>query len=363
MATMPSQAKSFELFLGCRGFDAREHENSGSFAVLLLQTEEAGQFKEISRTETVCNSSAFQYCTSFELCLAEHNADQACIRFDFYYRKTEESERLRDHQLFGKATIPIDNVLSSDGNHLAVQISHPTEAQKVGVAMISAEEIDVSNPENETEIQFDVSAAVLRKKDWNKTFLGQRYELCRAHKHDDCDGHTVWLPICRSNRISKQRNSNTEVEFSSVALRYRHVCNGDDERRMKLSMYASSGPKKCSGEMFLGFVDFTFRDICELDPTEEVLQLEGSNAADSELGTASILRAEPTDFGSHFALKINYASTLKYSSAVDVEKRPPKKKVKGMARRLSLNIRDRSSSKKDNALSPASTLFTNSFID
>lgn len=352
-------SKSLELFLGCSGLAVDETEDSNTFAVLLLKTEEAGPFNEISRTETLPNATAPQFCTSFEICLAEASIDEACIRFDFYHRKTEESERVADHQLFGKVTVPLSSLLSAEGNHLATQISHPTEAKKVGVATISAEEIDVSNPEIGTEIQFDVSAAVLRKKDWNKTIIAQRYELSRAHKHDDCDEHTVWLPICRSNRITKQRHCNTEIDFSSVALKYRHVCNGDDERRMRLSMF-TSGTKKGSGERYIGFVDFTFRDICELDPTIESLQLEGSNEDDAELGRVSILRAEPTDFGSHFALKINHESTSKYNSSSNVESRPPKK-TKGMSRRIS-SIR--SMSKKSKTLaSPATTLFTNSFIE
>lgn len=339
-----------------------------SFAVILLRAEEDGGFKEVSRTETICNSASPQFCTSSEIDFPETSIEHSAVRLDLYERKTEDSERLRDHRLLGKVLIPIDTILTAHGNHLTTQISHPSESKKVGVLTLSAEEVDASNPENETEIQLDLSAAVLRKRDWNRTILGQRYELSRAHQHDDMDGHTVWLPIYKSNRISKQRDSNSILEFSSACLKFRHACNGDDERRMRIAVYgAPVGTKKVAPEMFIGLAEFTLRDLCEMDPTEEVLPLERETAEVTNLGNLSLLLAQPTDFGSHFSLQLNYESTSKYTSAVCHEKRPPKLKARALVKRLSMHARDKPNTvrlvEKEEVYSPASTLFANTFSE
>lgn len=362
MPSGSSSLKAFELFVGCRGLPQTGSGSPNTFAVLYVQPEEVGRFNEISRTETICNSTAPQYCTSFELNLVENGIDEASVRIDVYERMTEESERLQDHKLLGNATIPINSIMMSEGRHLAAQIGHPSEQMEVGAVTLSVEDINLNNPEIATEIQLDVSAAVLRKKDWNKSTLGQRYEIHRAHQHDDSDGRTVWLPVWRSNRIAKQRDSRDVVEFSSVALGYRHACNGDDERRLRLTVYASSPISKKSSELITRFVDFTIRDLCELDPTEDVLPLEGCNAGVCELGHVAILRAEPTDFGSHFSLQVNHESNSKFTSALGHKLRPKKRK-KEIAKRISMVMRDRSSTSnfEVDPTSPASTLFANSF--
>lgn len=362
---MSKASRRLELFIGCSALLGCCDSTLTSFAVIFLRIEEGGDFREVSRTETVCNSASPQFCSSSEIDFPENSIEHSNVRIDLYERKTVESERLRDHNFIGKVTIPVDTILTSHGNHLTTQISHPSESKKVGVLTLSAEEVDTSNPENETEIQLDVSAALLRKKDWNRTILGQRYELSRAHKHDDIDGHTVWLPVYKSDRMSKQRDSNAILEFSSACLKYRHVCNGDDERRMRIAVYAAPcGTKKTAPELFIGLVEFTLRDLCEIDPTEEVLQLERETAEVNDIGNMSILKAEPTDFGSHFSLQLNYESTSKYASAVCHDKRPPKVKAKALAKRLSMHREKPSSEravKTEAVYSPASTLFVNTF--
>ncbi|KAI0563746.1 hypothetical protein FGB62_34g017 [Gracilaria domingensis] len=228
-----------------------------------------------------------------------------------------------------KATLSLPDLLMAPGNHLTTQLSHPSLEKKVGVLTVSAEVVAGTNAENHSDVRFDLSACVLRRKDWNKSLLHQRYELKRAHKHDDMEGHTVWLPIHRSDRIGKQRDSNTTIEFSTANVKYRHLCNGDDERRLKIFLYATSPTcKRNANEVLLGCVTFSLRDICELDPTEEVLPLEGIGDGSEDTGHVAILKAEPTDYGSHFSLHVNYESTGKYTIAGSQDKRKPVKKIK-----------------------------------
>lgn len=369
MSSYVGACRRLELFLGCRSLTDCKENSTASFAVLFLRTDEYADFKEIARTETVCNTVSPQFCTSSEIDFLERSIEHAAIRVDIYRRKTEQSEKLRDHVLLGKVYIPIDTILTSQGNHVTTQLSHPVESKKIGVLTISAEEVDTSNPENDSEIQLDISAAVLRKRDWNRSILGQRYELSRAHKHDDTDGHTVWLPTYRSNRISKQRDSNAVLEFSSATLKHRHLCNGDDERRMRLAVYAAPclGIKKAMSEIFIGMVEFTLRDLCEIDPTKEVLQIDRETAELQDLGNMAIVHAQPTDFGSYFSLRLDYKNTGKYTSAGCPEKNMSKVKAKAIAKRLSIHHRDKFQPsrhlKKESSVSPASALFANTFSE
>lgn len=349
-----------EIFVGCRAlYGEAERDGINSFAVLWVKQADSVDFQELARTETICNSAAPQYCTSFELSYRDELASTTMLRVDIYGRKTEDTERLSDHEHFAKATMSLRDVLSSTGHHRVTQLSHPSREEKMGILTVSAEKIDVTNGENNSDVHLDVAATILRKRDWNKTILCQRYEIQRSHAHDDCDGHTVWLPIYRSDRISKQRKSSTSIEFSGAFIKYRHLCNGDEERRIRLLVYIKpEAGKKTYSEALLGTCEFSIRDICELDPTEEVLQLErASNVEIEEIGSVAILKAEPTDFGSHFSLRINHEGTDKYSSGSE-ERKPSISRKKFM---LALSTRDKQVNSKKSLVSDLDALFSNSF--
>ncbi|PXF42059.1 hypothetical protein BWQ96_08227 [Gracilariopsis chorda] len=338
--------KLIELFLSCDTLAHLTEKPLRTFAVLFKKDGHDRDFTELGRTETVCQSDSPHYCTSFEVPYNQRAADETILRVEIYQRKTEQTERLKDHDFFAKATISMPDVLMAPGNHLTTQLSHPSLEKKVGVLTLSAEQVDADRAENNSDVLIDMSACVLRRRDWNKTILCQRYELHRAHNHEDMEGHTVWLPIHKSDRIGKQRDSNTTIEFSTVSVKYRHLCNGDDERRMRISMYSTpqSNKRPCT-EALIGLAIFTLRDICELDPTEEVLQLERIGDDCEELGHVSIVKAEPTDYGSHFSLHVNYENTSRYCIAGSEEKRKQVKKMKkrlSITKRLSLSSKDKS---------------------
>lgn len=342
-----------ELFIACKGLSGIRDNYPNSFAVLSYRRVDRSKFKEIGRTETIFNSTCPHYCTSFEVDYSKESMDLALLRIEFYERQTEESERLHDHQLLGNATVAVEDILLAENTHYMAQMSRPVEFKQMGIVVLYAEDVDTTNAENDSEIQLDVSATVIRKRDWSKCVLGQRYELNRAHKHNNSDGQTVWLPICKSDRISKQRDSYDIVDFSSMALKYRHVCNGDDRRPMKISVYAAQNGgtgKKGGGEFFVGMVEFTLRDICEIDPTREVLPLEGGESGVEDLGVMTILKAEPTDFGSLFSVRLNYESTDKYTSAVCAnESKLLMRRSRLACRQLLLGFREMSGNYKSSA--------------
>lgn len=365
----PSPHKSrrrLELFIVSKHLQGTCDNPPDSFAVLSHQQPEGASFLENGRTETIFKSACPAYCTSFELDYSTQTVHSTLLRIDFYERQTEQSERLHDHQFLGNATLTVEDLLLAEKNHYKAQILRPPGLKQAALIMLYAEDVDTNNVENSSEIQFDVSAAIIRKRDWSKCLLGQRYELSRAHNHADSNGQTVWLPICKSDRISKQRDSNETVEFLGMSLKYRHVCNGDEQRRMRLSVYAAQNGgmgKKGVAEFFIGTVEFTLRDICEIDPTREVLPLENGESGMEDLGVMTILKAEPTDFGSLFSVHLNYETTEKYTSAVSKSgRRLLMRRSKLACRRLPLNFREKSgnselSSKLDDLTSTTNTLF------
>lgn len=368
----PSYNRRIEIFIGCRSLDGYEETSRDFFAVINRRDKKSDEFEEVGRTETIYHCDSPQFCTSFELSYEESLAASTSVRVDVYQRRTLDTERLKDHAHLGKVTTTIHDIMAAAGYQVTTQLSHPVEEKKVGIITLCAESIDVDNPENDSDVQLDITAVILRKKDMKKTIYGQRYELRRAHINEDCEGHTVWLPVYKSDRISKQRDSNSKIEFSSTSIRYRHLCNGDEERRIRITMYAvPQTSKKTSSEICLGNAEFTLRDLCELDPTSEVLQLERVTTGEvEEIGHLSIMKAEPTDFGSHFALQVNYDDTERYTAASVGEKRGhvtaktirKKLSIQSLPRRLSMNGRSSSTnSKKTLVVSSVDGLFSNSF--
>lgn len=100
----------------------------------------------------------------------------------------------------------------------------------------------------------------------------------------------------------------------------------DEARRIRLVLYAGNSTSA------IGHVDVTLRDLCEIDPSQEAFQIETTYHND-EVGSLSLLRAEPTDVGSFFILKINHASSAKYIANNDDGKR--KSQAKAIKRVLS----------------------------
>lgn len=325
-----SSEKYLEFFIGCRSLGISSSKDIGTFVVVSTRDDDEREYKELGRTETVCSANTTQYCTSFLIQYAVESIPSFIVRFDIYARRSETTERLSDQEHLGKATVPLNNILLAPGNHYTGQIAGLTKGAKKGVLTISAEEVDMSNPEMNSTIELDMRAVVLRKRDWQHTIIPQRYELRRAHRHDDVEGEPVWLPIHRSDRISKQRDSNLYVDFTRASFSHRHMCNGDDERQLRV-VVSSGSAKRSSPDGDIGYVDLTLRDICEIDPTEEVFEIERDDMS-QDLGHIKVLKADPTDYGSHFALLLNYTSCDRYTTPSGIadgakaHKKPAKRK-------------------------------------
>lgn len=310
-----------ECFLSCAGLGSTDtHRKDGlrPFAVLYMKHTEDDVFSEIARTETRPNTTSPSFCSSVELrCRAEDVATTS-LRVEIYHRVREGEESLEINELFGLAIFPLKSVRDADGMHFLSSLSHPAkERERVGIVQIKAEHMCVSTTASEL-VEIDLMAVGLRRREWSQAskIVPQSYEILRAHAYDDADGQVVWLPIYRSDRVSTYSKKTEHVDFSRATLTNRHLCNGDEERRIRIVLLAGAPDKKTGGRPYdMGFVDITLRDLCEVDPTEEVFEIENAPESDeTEAGSMSLLTAQPTDVGSHFILQVNHASCKKYVS-------------------------------------------------
>lgn len=311
-----------ECFMGCASLgstDLPKKEAFCPFAVVYIQQEATDNFTEIARTETCSFTSSPFWCTSFEVECKAQEIGIARLQIEIYHRVQDGVESLCDNELLGRAVVPVQQVTEAPGMHFLAPLSHPTrEREKVGILQLHAEH--VSQSPNTTElVELDVLAAVLRRRDWANAskLVPQSFEILRAHEHDDNDGYVVWVPVHRSDRNAKHDKSSEYLEFSRATLTNRHLCNGDEERRIRIALQAGSVDKKTGRPFDMGFADITLRDLCEVDPTEEVFEIERADDGGDDqrnVGSLTLQVAQPTEVGSHFVLQINHASCSKYIS-------------------------------------------------
>lgn len=313
-------ARNFELFVSCSALGNTDQptrkDHISPFCVLYVQRPSLAGFSELGRTETLCTNSSPSWTTSFELEFAlgeERKAyafSQIFVRADIYHQVLPEVGNLKDNELFGRATFSVQNLCDAPGRHFLTPLSHPTkERERVGILEIRTESLS-AEPSRKELIEFDVATSILRKRGLpNKHVVAQSFEVFRAHANEDAAGAVSWLPIYRSDRLSKQNKAAPVMEFSRITVTNRHLCNGDESRRLRFVLHAGSGEKRPTSDM--GYVDVTLRDLCEIDPTEEAFQIETNNEGD-EVGALSLLKAEPTSVGSYFILKIDHVSNSRY---------------------------------------------------
>lgn len=310
-------ARNFELFVSCSALGNTDQptkkDDISPLCVLYVQRPTFAGLSELGRTETLFTNSSPSWTTSFELEFAPGEEKGAFVRADIYHQVLPEFGHLHDNELFGRATFSVPNLCDAPGRHFLTPLSHPIkERERVGILEIMTEPLFEEASRNEL-IEFDVATSILRKRGLpNKQVVAQSFEIFRAHANADAARAVAWLPIYRSDRLSKQIKEASVMEFSRITVTNRHLCNGDEARRLRFVLHAGSG-EKWSGRPTsdMGYVDVTLRDLCEIDPTEEVFQIETKNEGD-EVGALSLLKAEPTSVGSYFILKIDHASNSRY---------------------------------------------------
>lgn len=343
-----------ELFIGCDDLVQSGEKAYDAFCVVQMQRGgDAGQWDEVERTETIYRNCNPRFCTSIEVQYSE----DANLRFEVYERKAEETEteRLKAHEYRGGARAQVSDLLLARGNQLRLLLHDGRGGGNGrGTVFVVAERIDVENKDNNTIVEIDIKVPVLKRKDreWNskRNLISQRFEIWRKGLHDDEHGHVLWLPIYRSDRVARQRDSATWIEFTSASLKYRHLCNGDEERLLRLVFYGvsqSASPMQAAecadgtgsnginlglspsqrlsmgggdvglgghitasneNEMMLAYTEISLRLMCEMDPTADMMPLERieDHIGPVNMGKVVMDKAEPTDFGSYFSMKVNY---------------------------------------------------------
>lgn len=333
-----------ELFLSCTSIGGALLRGTISpFAVLSTQLAGSAALHEIGRTETCGATDCPAWFTPFEVEFMSSEADTASVTVEVYHRQQEGVESLSVHQLLGRARVRIENLLGAPGMHFLTPLANPLkEGEKAGILQVHAEHRSTCRDEI---IELDFLATSLRKRDWGSKNVAQSFEIFRAHAHDDASGHIVWLPVYRSCRLRQASKDNSQVlEFSRVTLSTKHFCNGDEERRIRIVLHGrlqESGVKKFNPhakaiDVGLGYVDVTLRDMCEVSPTQELFEIEmDQEERGRDPGSLSLLKAEPTDVGSHFVLQINHADSRKLSSNRSGSARDLKKKLSSRVKHLS----------------------------
>jgi hypothetical protein len=251
----------------------------------------------------------------------EINLSSICI--EVYQCAADSRSKLQSDVLVGRAVFQVSSLLDSPELHFTTDVLHPTKKEEVtGHLVLNCEA--VLDPSQEEElVEFELGSSVLKRREWPKHNLAQSFEILRAHVHDDVDNKCVWLPVYRSDRSIKQKAGATKVDFPRVTLTKRHICNGDEERRLRILLQIWDGSAK-KGKWLkskvAGYIDFTLRDLCEVDPTKDLFEIEADGTFVQggeclEIGFASIEKAEPTEVGSFFSLLVHYASTSKFDSS------------------------------------------------
>ncbi len=301
---MPQDTKNhIEMFIRCESLVLGSSRDSSVFVAVSTSEGVGKELEELIRTETICQGPSPKFCTSFVVPYDNAEVSQHAVFFDVYIRKSVTSERLSDQEHIGHVAVPLKRVLTATGNHSVAHLVAPS-GDAAGRMTISAEPVDMRHPDARHTMELEVRAVALRKRDWARTFIPQRYELWRAHAHGDEQGATVWLPVHRSDRVSKTRDASQHIDFTTASLSYRHLCNGDDGRRLRLVL-SSESAKTGTCDADIGFVDLTLRQLCEMDPAEDVFKIQREGVA-QDVGHVRIMHAEPTDYGGSFSLLMNY---------------------------------------------------------
>lgn len=291
-----------------------------TFAVILWQAREDATFDEIARTETCVDSFEPNFCTSAELKCDGSELKSGTLRIDLYIRLYEGNERLAENEHLGYTEFALMHLVNSPDQRMRSRVLHAKQAtDDIGFIETALEFVASSDFLNEN-IDFDVSSSLLRKREWPNKIVPQQFAMFRAHGKDTDDDSKYWLPIYRSDRVGKTPETSTDVTFSPFTVSKRQLCNGDEERSLKLSLLGAmtgNAIKKSSSHRQiteLAYVELTLRNVCEIDPTKDSFVLESVSIAYDEIGRLVVLQAEPTDFGSHFAFKFELRSTSAFLS-------------------------------------------------
>lgn len=276
------------------------------FVVVLTWSGKDNAFHEITRTETANQGVSPAFSTSVLFPYIPSNAAEYSLIFDVYIRKSVLSEKLSDHEQIGRVATTLQKVL--DAPHLRLEeIVVAPSGLRSGTLSILAEPADLSLPDAKTILELDVHTLALRKRDWPRSFTPQRFEIWRAHAREHIEEETHWVLVYRSERVAKQREASRYVEFTTASLSFRHLFNGDDERQLRIVFSSHSG-KSGKPADDLGFIDFTFAELCWLDPTYEALKIH-TEAPPHDGGKVLLARNDPTENGGSFLLSVNFRAS------------------------------------------------------
>ena len=360
---LSSNKRYIEAFLECRALFPEESKEIPTFIISSVKKDDSNHFLEISRTETVYGTTSMHFSTSFVLDYLDVDRSHLTILCQVHTGQVDDTESSCQTKLLGQAIFLLQEIIDAPRNQCIVPIVDLSKnGAECGALHIMAEHVDMSNPDMTSTIEIDVRTLVLKKKG---NPLPQRYELHRAHRGSNSKGQTVWLPIYKSNKECSQRKSSIYFDFRRASVTYRHLCNGDEERKLRLLLFTELS-KHSGHDGVLGFIEFTLRELCEIDPTEQVFQIEQDGTYVESLGYVKVLQALPTDYGSHFAFLINHANCERFTAHGKEQNNTPIKLPTKLSRLFSRSSAATSTSPnsfKPIEMSGAKCLFSEGFPD
>jgi hypothetical protein len=292
------------------------------FAVISYRKNVESKFEVRGRTEVVEGGTRLNFCSSTLVTYDPDEEYSSSVCVELYQSNDAGPGKSQSEALVGRVVSQMSLLLAASDMHFSANMMHPLrDTELVGELKVMFEYVTGVQEEELVEIELAVSA--LKRREWPKHNLGQSFEILRAHVHDDANNRFIWLPVFRSNRATIQKADMPTIMFPRVMLTKRHLCNGDEERRLRILLQVwdrsskKSGSLRCRG---LGYIDFTLRDLCEVDPTKDLFEIEADLEINHDedwlsMGFASIEKAEPTELGSIFSLLIHHESTAKFISS------------------------------------------------
>lgn len=351
---------SIECFLSCEIYYDDESQVRGrpvnSFIVAYLQSEDEDEedATELGRTETCDLALCASFAHAIEINLSNLPDRQHILRLDIYNRVLEGIESLDEHILIARCCLDVDDLRfgkeSTKDYPLFLMDEFKIEARG-GCVRISWERMRSGTDKDEL-VEFDVHMSVLRSRDHGGRVVSQQYEIQRAHKDSPADDTPDWITVHRSNRqVIRQRQNTKELEFSRATMSKRHLCNSDDNRRLRIVLYACHSGYRSTDHSSLhrlqrsneiscvpiGYVELSLMSLFEMDPTADSFAIQGTGTEVEDLGVVRLATNDPTTVGSYFSLHVLISSTTRYMSMtppVEASAKPKQSKRKMISRML-----------------------------
>jgi len=200
-------------------------------------------WREIGRTETIDNNEnpVWKKRFQFDYLFEEHQPLQFLI-----YDSDSDSKDLSKHDFIGTVELAMSEIASAPGGKLVKTIKLAKPSKRVAQLVIHGEEVSGSND----EVKMELSCEKLDKKDW----FGKSDPFVEIHRGRPDGSSVAWTKVYTTPVIKKT----LDPRWPSVTLRFAELCNGDQNRPLKFSVFDWN---KNSASELIGECQTTLADL------------------------------------------------------------------------------------------------------